>query len=452
MGFGGQLLVLLAVALTFVGLLAGVRALAARRTLHPELQRKAVHIGMGLLVLPLPWIFDRAWPVVALAALAVAALLVLRIHPSLRGVGSVLSGVSRVSLGEVYFPIAVAVLFALPRESWIFYVVPLAILALADAVAALIGVRYGTLAYLTSEGTKSVEGSVAFFFVAFLAVLIPLLVWTQVDRVETLLIAATVAFLVMMLESVAWRGLDNLFVPLGAYAFLRLYTPLDAAEIGFRLLAGSVLLTFVFFWRKRSALDDAALVASALVGYGTLMIGGWIWLLPPLAFFLTQHLFWPGTGRPRVLRTQGVISVASAGLLCLLVYAAGRSEWAVVPFASSFGTALALYGVGRFAKVADAGRRGMQMTAAVLTGWGAACLPTIALAYLLRPGLRGAPFLEPAVDLATTLVTCFLLSILYFRILPRLHARGAPEHATDYAFSILGGVAALCPCLVWAFR
>ena len=54
---------------------------------------------------------------------------------------------------------------------------------LADAVAALIGIRYGTLQYQTTEGTKSVEGSVAFFFVAFLSVLVPLLVFTEVDRV-----------------------------------------------------------------------------------------------------------------------------------------------------------------------------------------------------------------------------------------------------------------------------
>ena len=32
----------------------------------PELTRKAVHVGMGLIALSLPWLFDRTWPVMAL--------------------------------------------------------------------------------------------------------------------------------------------------------------------------------------------------------------------------------------------------------------------------------------------------------------------------------------------------------------------------------------------------
>ena len=51
-------------------LLVVLKAAENRGRLHPESLRKGVHVGMGLVVLPLPWVFDRAWPVVVLAVLA----------------------------------------------------------------------------------------------------------------------------------------------------------------------------------------------------------------------------------------------------------------------------------------------------------------------------------------------------------------------------------------------
>ncbi|MYI45580.1 MAG: hypothetical protein F4123_04255, partial [Gemmatimonadetes bacterium] len=51
-------------------LMVGFKALERRGRLHPESLRKGVHVGMGLAVLPLPWILDRVWPVIVLAFLA----------------------------------------------------------------------------------------------------------------------------------------------------------------------------------------------------------------------------------------------------------------------------------------------------------------------------------------------------------------------------------------------
>ena len=114
---------------------------------------------MGLVLLPLPWVFDRAWPVIVLAVLACGAVVAARRSRRLRsGIGTVMGGTGRVSLGEVYFPIAVCLLFLLSRGDWLLYVVPILMLALADAVAALVGIRYGLSQYRTSDGHKSLEG------------------------------------------------------------------------------------------------------------------------------------------------------------------------------------------------------------------------------------------------------------------------------------------------------
>jgi len=432
-------------------LLVSVRSLAKRFAIHPELQRKTVHIGMGLCVLPFPWIFDRAWPVLVLAAISVVAMFLLRWHPSLRdGLGTVLGGVRRVSLGEVYFPIAVAVLFAISHDEWLFYVVPITILALADAVAALIGLRYGTLQYLTSEGTKSVEGSLAFFFTAFMSVLVPLLVFTEVDRVVTLLLATTIAFLVMMLESVAWQGLDNLFIPLGSYALLRSYLELSAGQLFSRLLAGVLLLVFVLFWRRRSSLDDSGLIASALFGYATLLLGGWLWMLPPLVFFLVQNVVWPRLGHPRSQNVIGVVAVSSAGLLWLFLTAATGSSWAIVPFATAFAAELSMFGHSRASRIPDLSERsrrliGMQIGSYVL----AAAIP-ILLVYFVSSGPSGGwTLLDLGFDLTLSLASVLIISLTFLRFMPRLYGAQSPSWAGDLAFSVLGVIASLIPCLRW---
>src|SRR5207248_6187645 len=117
----------------------------------------------------------------------------------------------------VYFPLAVCVLWLLylntgdgePVRSRIGYLVPLLLLTLSDALAALVGVAYGRFQYTTPDGFKSLEGSFAFFLCSFVCVHVPLLLLTDRGRAETLLIAVLLAWLATMFEAIAWGGLDN---------------------------------------------------------------------------------------------------------------------------------------------------------------------------------------------------------------------------------------------------
>ena len=183
--------------LAVLGGLAGALKLLERLiSPHPELLRKTLHVGMGLVVISFPWIFDEQWPVLLLASLSAAVLVVVKYVPQLRdGVGSVFMAVQRPSLGEVCFPVAVASLIVLSRGDKLLFAVPMLIMTLADAVAALVGVAYGRIRYLTSDGLKSAEGSIAFFTIAFFSVHVPPLLFTDVGRVETLLIATVIGLL-----------------------------------------------------------------------------------------------------------------------------------------------------------------------------------------------------------------------------------------------------------------
>src|SRR5258706_11781469 len=85
-----------------------------RGTGAAELSRKLLHVAMGLILCPLPWLFDRPAPVLALCGVYVALLGARRFLAALDNhVGAVIDGVGRRSVGEFLFPVAVAAVFTL---------------------------------------------------------------------------------------------------------------------------------------------------------------------------------------------------------------------------------------------------------------------------------------------------------------------------------------------------
>ena len=325
---------IVSVLLVLTGLMAGLKALTRRLTINPELSRKAVHIVMGLVTLTFPWLFQKNWPVLLLALLAVAALAGTRlIRPLRQQFGGIINGVERSSLGEIYFPLAVGVLFLL-AEDRLLYVIPLLTLTLADAVAALVGTRYGTIRYQTSEGSKSAQGSLAFFTVAFLSALFPLLLMGDTGRAESVLIALVLGILVMMFEAISVGGLDNLFIPLGCYGLLRRYLPMHTDDLIFRLCAICILALIVFLWRRRTTLKESALLAAALVGYMNWALGGWHWLAVSLFLFLTYTVLWPQTEENKrpVHTVRVVAAVAAPGMIWLLVLLETGAPGVFLPF------------------------------------------------------------------------------------------------------------------------
>jgi phytol kinase len=232
-----------------LGVMAGVRHLAQARGWAPEVQRKTVHIATGLFAMSLPWLFAEDWPVWVLLGLTLAVMAVLRL-PALRrgGLGATLHDVERRSYGDFLLALAVGVLFLLHNGVAVLYLLPLAIVTLADAAAALAGSLYGRRFFEVEDGRKSVEGSAVFFMVCLLLVMVALLLLTEVDRVSVVVLGLMVAAFATMVEADSWRGFDNLFLPLGTHFFLA--ANLDAAPWALfaqALLFGAALLTFRVF-------------------------------------------------------------------------------------------------------------------------------------------------------------------------------------------------------------
>ena len=198
-------------------LVGGIGMLARRFAWEPEAARKASHVAVGAMCLPLPWLFTDVAPVLALAAVACAGLLALRTVPWLRvRFGSALHGIARASYGEFAFVGGVALAFVLAHGDKPAYVAAILALAFGDAAAALVGRRFGRHPFAVGRARKSLEGSAAFFVVA-------LLVCAVFPRAESVAAVAAFALATTLAEAFAGDGLDNVAIPLAGLLALRLF-------------------------------------------------------------------------------------------------------------------------------------------------------------------------------------------------------------------------------------
>jgi phytol kinase len=228
----------------------GVCWFDARAGCGPELSRKLLHVAMGAVLCPLPWLFDRPGPVVALCAVYVGLLIARRYLAALDNhVGPVIDGVGRRSVGEFLFPVAVAVVFVLAGGDRAAYLAPILILTFADAAAAVVGRRYGMCRYATPGGCKSLEGSLAFAAVAFACTHLTLLLVGTTGRAESVLLAIVVALVLTVVEAVTLGGWDNLLVPVGAWGLLKVLGGLPAGSlaVGAAAAMGAVLVLVVAY-------------------------------------------------------------------------------------------------------------------------------------------------------------------------------------------------------------
>jgi phytol kinase len=297
------------------GLMAGVRLAQIRGAVGPELSRKLVHVGMGTLCLAFPWIFASPGPVWALAGCAVIGLLALRLVAPLRAqLGSVLGGVGRASLGEVYFPVAVALIFTLAGSDRAAFCAPVAILTYADAAGALVGRKWGRTRYRAVESMKTLEGSAAVFGVTWVAVMVIVAAWGRMPWAETVLAGVIIGAFAALVEAVSWRGLDNLLVPLVAFAQMRIYPHLGWPELTGRAVVMALLVGAMLNWRKR-LLDSSARLGAGLTLYLFWSLGDWRWLVAPGVLIASYSRLMPTIpGGPERHYLAAVLCIGSAGI------------------------------------------------------------------------------------------------------------------------------------------
>ena len=424
----------------FLTLIAALQLFQRRYAPHPELPRKVLHAGSGLLTLSFPFLFTETWPVLILtggSAITLAAIKFLK--PLRKPLGRVVDGVSRTTLGEIYFPIAVAIVFWLSRgKSPLLFCIPILVLTVADATCALVGMRYGQTRF--AGANKSLEGSVAFIVVAFFCIHVPLILWSDVGRIEALLISLTLALLVMLLEGSAWRGLDNLFIPIGGFFLLQASMPLGVDELLRRFLVTVALVVIVFASRRWTTMLDDSLLAGAFLCYITWALAGWQWLVPPAIGYVGFSLYsQDALDRGRRFHTvAAMLAVWAAAVVWLALSRLWREPGLVYPFTLVFASHIAIFGLSRMAH-RQAGRALMPLAIrAILQSWVMLFLPYVAIMGINPQNIALALLAGPAIALA---VAAFVRSEPGIRDTPQTLSRWARQAASAAAGSAVGWMA-----------
>ncbi len=285
-------------AAVFLALLAAAELWRRFGSPRPEWTRKLVHLGAGATCLPFPFVIQSPWVVLGLTL----PLTVLFAFAGKLGWLKSLHGVERSSRGAEYYPLAIFLTFVLSHERPWLYLAAVLVLAVGDAFAALIGSRYGVVRYEVESSHKSLEGSLVFLVIAFLAIHLPTLLLTDLPRPVTVLAALLVAILVTGFEAISLRGADNLFVPLAVVFILGKITAKPLAEIVFQNLSLVLLcLLIALLIRLFPYFNVGGSIALMLYAYANWSLGSWLWAAPVLAGLLLYlaglfRLVTPGEG------------------------------------------------------------------------------------------------------------------------------------------------------------
>ena len=178
---------------------------------YPTFSRKFVHIMVGNVLFILPLFATRF----AMTFLAAAPFILLTFLMSPKSPIKLDHKVSTSGhgLGLVYYAISWTVLaFFFFDQPWII-AVGIAAMSYGDGLASLIGQKYGKHKYNILGDAKSIEGSLAMFFVLIFSLAGVLLYYGQPINALTVVMVSLVATL---LEGITPKGLDNLTACFGA--------------------------------------------------------------------------------------------------------------------------------------------------------------------------------------------------------------------------------------------
>ncbi len=308
------------VILSLITFLFMIRVLGKRFGWHPEWQRKMLHLGLGVTSLSFPWLFSEKWQVLAVCTAAIAVLLLIRTIPQLRNsVGKAVFDVNRSSHGELLFALSIVLLFWFSDGNEALYVIPITILTISDAVAALVGTHYGKRLFEVIGGIKSWEGTVAFAGVTFIILLVLLRILTPISWLELLMIAVMFSVLGALIEAVSWHGLDNLFVPLAAYLFLNASLNQDELQLFYQLSVLGGLVVLGLFAGPKSQLNTHALMTAVISLYYFWVVGNMAWLAAPLLVFICHLALVKIHNDEGSYTIDAVLSVMSGGFFWLII-------------------------------------------------------------------------------------------------------------------------------------
>jgi phytol kinase len=196
-------------------LLVVTETLWIKKHLHVETARKIIHISTGVFIAF--WPFWMSWRAIQIISLLM--FLVIVVSHKFKIFNSI-HGVSRLTKGELLYPLGIAIAaFVAPNPA--IFTIAILNLALADGMASVIGHRYGFFnGYKILGHKKSVMGTITFFFISSLIFTAGIAASSFVDSFSLLQVVVLFPLLLAAIENISWYGLDNITVPVTAILLL----------------------------------------------------------------------------------------------------------------------------------------------------------------------------------------------------------------------------------------
>lgn len=190
-------------------------SLHRKKLVSIEISRKLVHIFSGVIVAFMP--FFASWREIQILGLAFIG--VILISKKLKIFRSI-HAVERVTSGEILFAVAITTLAILEPKVWIF-TISILHLAVADSMAAIVGVRWGKVtSYKLFGNKKSLHGSLAFLLTSIVIMLSAFL--THRNDYNIWYLVVFIPIVLTAIENISWYGLDNFFIPVACLYLLNL--------------------------------------------------------------------------------------------------------------------------------------------------------------------------------------------------------------------------------------
>ncbi len=191
-----------------------------RKQLHytPDFTRKVVHVSVGMWSLGTVLLFQNRW----MAIVPPLVFVVLNYISYRQDMFKAMENADKSNMGTVYFPLAFAIIILIFWNTPDKVVAALMPMTWGDAMAAVLGKRFGRISYTILGHTRTVEGSLSMFFFSGIATFLALwLLPPGINLWAALGVSLGIALAASLAEAVSPWGIDNLSVP--AVAVLILY-------------------------------------------------------------------------------------------------------------------------------------------------------------------------------------------------------------------------------------
>ena len=246
-----------------------------KKLIHPELNRRIVHVFTGLLISSSPLIFSsNLFPTLIGISFTLVNLISFKIN-AFQGIHSQ----KRQSYGTIYFPLSYSIIVLFFWEESSFVITSLLILAISDPLAGHIGTKLGSSKDFTIwYDKKTFQGTLTFLLSTFLILSLSVLYIEEYDWIQSILFVLIVSIFATISEVMSKKGSDNLSIPLiSILVMIGLKKKLiyqDESMVIINFISHLALMTIILYLsHKVGALSLSGFFGASIMGCLLLLYG-----------------------------------------------------------------------------------------------------------------------------------------------------------------------------------